>query len=246
MPHRPIKIDKAGVKPVELPNKGESSQPNLSGSSFNKIFAASFKQMDNMQVFFKKNLFNAATAAQAPAVPMQASAVPIQTAADSGFYDSIKIVMKHEGTAYVRKDGGRESSKLGILQSTAREYGYRGDIKNITKSQAEAIYKKIWDKSGAAKLPYPLSVVHFDTYVNSPSAANKILKQSGWDSDSYLKMREDRFTRLATVRPEIYGKYLKGWMNRIESLRSVVAQYSNSSDADKTGISSAQNQKTTA
>ncbi len=237
MSHRPVKIDKTGLKPADLQEKMRTPQPGLSGSSFNKIFSSAFKQMDNMDVVFKKDLFK-------PSAPLYTPSVPIQTAADSGFHDIIKVVMKHEGTAYVRKDGGRESSKMGILQSTAREYGYKGDIRNLTKSQAEAIYQKMWERSGAAKLPYPLSVVHFDTYVNSPAAANKILKKSGGDIDTYLNMREDRFIRLASARPERYGKYLNGWMNRIESLRTVVAQSSNAPDSENTNISSARNQKT--
>jgi lysozyme family protein len=226
MPHRPLKIDKTGGKSVDPLDNARSAQPNLSNNSFNKVFAASFKQMENMQVVFKKNLFN-------PAVSTPIRPAPVQTPADAGFKDIIKIVMKHEGVAYVRRDGGRESSKMGILQSTAVEYGYKGDIKNISKADAEAIYKKIWDKSGAAHLPYPLSVVHFDTYVNSPSAARKILKQSGGDINTYLKMREDRFIRLASARPERYGKYLNGWINRVNSLRSVVTEYAKTIDADK-------------
>jgi len=226
MTHRPLKIDKTGGKSIDSQENSRSAQPNLSNNSFSKVFAASFKQMENMQVVFKKNLFN-------PTVSPPIRSAPVQIPADAGFQDIVKIVMKHEGTAYVRMDGGKESSKMGILQSTAAEYGYRGDIRNISKADAEAIYKKIWDKSGAANLPYPLSVVHFDTYVNSPSAARKILKKSSGDIDIYLKMREDRFIRLASARPERYGKYLNGWINRINSLRSVVTEYAKTTDAEK-------------
>jgi lysozyme family protein len=239
MPQRPLKIDKTGSKSVDPQDNARSAQPNLSNSAFNKVFAASFKQMENMQVVFKKNLFS-------PAVSTPIRSAPIHTSADAGFKDIVKVVMKHEGTAYVRMDGGKESSKMGILQSTATEYGYRGDIKNISKADAEAIYRKIWDKSGAANLPYPLSVVHFDTYVNSPSAARKILKQSGGDIDTYLKMREDRFIRLASARPERYGKYLNGWINRVNSLRSVVTEYAKTTDVDKVKMAAAPNLNKTA
>ena len=226
MPHRPLKIDKTGTKSVDPQEKVRSSQTPLSNSSFNRIFSESFKQMENMQVVFKKDLFH--TAAMTP-VP----SIPVQGAADAGFKDIIKVVMRHEGTAYVRKDGGRESSKMGILQTTASEYGYKGDIRNISKAQAEAIYKKMWDKSGAADLPSPMSVVHFDTYINSPAAARKILKQSGGDIDKYLQMREDRFIRLASVKPARYGKYLNGWINRVNDLRSIATEYAKTTDVDK-------------
>jgi lysozyme family protein len=145
--------------------------------------------------------------------------------ADVKFTGALGFVMEKEGSKIVREDGGRETSKYGILQSTARGYGYKGDIKDITKADAEAIYRKLWEKSGAESLPYPLSTVHFDTYINSPSAAEKILVKSQGNTDVYLRLREQRYARLAEIRPEQYGKYLKGWNNRIKNLRTMVAQH---------------------
>jgi lysozyme family protein len=143
---------------------------------------------------------------------------------DAKFQEGLKFVLEREGSKHVREDGGRESSKYGILQSTAREHGYKGNIKDLTKADAEVIYKKLWEKSGAESLPFPLSTVHFDTYVNSPSASEKILAKSQGNTDVYLRLREQRYARLAEIRPEQYGKYLKGWNNRINNLRSMVAQ----------------------
>lgn len=231
--------------------KTSKSKPKK--TSFDDTFAAAFKHMNdsqsalskmgNMQVNFKRNLFNPAIPMPAPTAPASSSAATVASSG-SGFKDILKVVMRHEGTAYVRMDGGRESSKMGILQSTARQYGYTGDIKNITKAQAEAIYKKIWDKSGAANLPYPLSAIHFDTYVNSPSAARKILKASGGDIDTYLQMREQRYVRLATVRPQRYAKYLNGWMNRVNDLKMVAAEYARTQQAGQVKIASVKDSKT--
>jgi len=159
---------------------------------------------------------------------MNSSVLPLNnmiSQADTKFQEGLKFVLEREGSKHVREDGGRESSKYGILQTTARECGYKGNIKDLTKADAEAIYRKIWNKSGAESLPFPLSTVHFDTYVNSPAAAEKILTKSQLNIDVYLRLREDRYARLAEIRPEQYGKYLKGWNNRIKNLRSMVAQY---------------------
>ncbi|MBA4373750.1 MAG: hypothetical protein C0402_12935 [Thermodesulfovibrio sp.] len=141
--------------------------------------------------------------------------------AEKSFSDILKVVLKHEGRGYVKLDAMRESSKMGILQSTARENGYAGDIKDLTSADAEKIYYKIWQKSGAAKLPYPLNMIHFDTYVNSPAAARKILAKSDGNIDTYLDMRSQRYRRLVTARPEKYARYLKGWMNRISHLKQM-------------------------
>jgi hypothetical protein len=141
------------------------------------------------------------------------------------FRECLNFVLKQEGAKHVVDDGGKESSRYGILQSTAKSLGYKGDIKNISKQEVETIYRKIWDKSGAKDLPLPMSLVHFDTYVNSPAMAKRLLKKSDGNLDVYLKSREQRYTRLAEARPETFNKYLKGWKNRIASLANAVAEY---------------------
>jgi len=154
------------------------------------------------------------------------------TAEESPMKQVIRFVLKQEGSAYVARDGGKESSKYGVLRATARGYGYEGNIRHLTRGDAEAIYEKMWKESGADKLPRSLAVVHFDTYINSPAAARRMLKASGGDVETYLDLRAQRYARLAARRPEKYGKYAKGWMNRVEHLRSLVAQNDNSSSGD--------------
>jgi len=143
------------------------------------------------------------------------------------FRKCLDFVLQKEGSRLVKEDGERGASRYGILQSTARALGYKGSIRNITREQVEGIYRQIWEKSGASSLPYPLCVVHFDTYVNSPAAAKRILQKSQGSIDTYLGMREQRYVRLASAKPEVYAKYLKGWKNRINSLRTVVAECEN-------------------
>jgi lysozyme family protein len=138
--------------------------------------------------------------------------------------DIIRFVMTQEGSRYIAQDGGSESSRYGILQSTAERFGYQGSVKDMSKKEAEAIYEKLWKDSGAQNLKPDLALVHFDTYVNSPSAARKMLKACDGNADDYLSMRSTRYSRLSSLRPERYEKYFKGWMNRIENLRSMVAQ----------------------
>jgi lysozyme family protein len=164
-----------------------------------------------------RSLFNSANAAQV-------AADIERNGRESKMKEAIQMVFRHEGSGYVSKDGGRESSRFGILQGTAERYGYQGSVKNMSRAQAEIIYEKIWAESGAEELPRSLALVHFDTYMNSPAAAKKILKASGGDVDTYIQMRSQRYGRLAKARPELYARYLKGWMNRINNLRNMVAQ----------------------
>jgi lysozyme family protein len=138
----------------------------------------------------------------------------------------LTFVLEKEGNKLVLEDGGsKESSILGILQSTARAFGYKGNIKNITRNDAEKIYRKLWEQSGAASLPFLLAVVHFDAYVNSPASSKRFLEKSKGDINVYLKFREQRYVKLVSTKPEVYGKYLQGWKNRITSLQSMVAAH---------------------
>ncbi|OPX94164.1 MAG: hypothetical protein A4E62_01486 [Syntrophorhabdus sp. PtaU1.Bin002] len=156
---------------------------------------------------------------------LSVTANPSDLNTDMKFREGLKFVLEKEGSKFVREDGGPESSRYGILQSTAAYYGYKGNVRNLSKTDVEAIYRKVWEKSGAASLPFPLSTVHFDSYVNNPAAAEKFLVKSQGNIETYLRLREQRYTRLAEVKPEQYGKYLKGWKNRIQGLRNMVADY---------------------
>src|SRR5208282_5197893 len=199
----------------ELLSKGT---PAAGINAFEALLEASLGRIENQPAPLDKG-----SAVQSlPPLPVSGP-VMVKEGGRSRFKEILAVVLKHEGSAYVHSDGGAEASKFGILQSTARGYGYQGNIRNITRAEAEAIYKQIWDKSGAASLPYPLSLVHFDTYVNSPAAAMKLLKNSAGNTDSYLAMRAYRYTRLAELRPARYGKYLKGWINRVADLRNIAA-----------------------
>jgi lysozyme family protein len=149
---------------------------------------------------------------------------------DKEMKDIFRTVFRHEGSAYVGRDGV-EASKFGILQGTANRLGYKGDVRNMSRREAEAIYRKLWAKSGAAELPRNLALVHFDTYVNSPAAAKKMLKSCGQSTEAYLDLRSQRYARLCNKRPERFARYMKGWMNRIHSLRTAASPDSTSISA---------------
>jgi lysozyme family protein len=207
----PPSNSKGAVNPAEIiarlqpPNKKPAS-----GNAFEQLLKSSINRLENNVPGLQ-------------GIQMQNHAA--QEISEDKFKEILKVVLKHEGASFVKEDGGRGASRFGILESTARELGYKGNIKNISKNDVEALYKKLWDKSGAASLPYPLSLIHFDTYVNSPSAAKKMLEKSGGNIEEYLKIREQRYKRLAELRPERYAIYSKGWANRIKSLRNEVAEY---------------------
>jgi len=189
---------------------------NASNKQFSNILNQSIEKLNNN--------YNVKSASGVLSAPYTTDFTGVKSETQLRFNEALNFVLRHEGKQLVHKDGASgESSKYGILQSTAKEFGYIGSIKDITIEDAKAIYRKIWEKSGAASLPSAMSVVHFDTYVNNPSLARKLLARSKGDINTYLKMREQQYVSLAEKRPEVFKKYLKGWKERVNSLRTMVA-----------------------
>jgi hypothetical protein len=211
------------LEQMRKPQKNINLTANASKPAFEHLFSKSLQGIEIKNPLMQKNILELNLS------------VPVDE--EAKFKKCLAFVLEKEGKKLVLEDGGsKESSKLGILQSTARASGYKGNIKNITLDQAEKVYRKIWQQSGAASLPFPLAVVHFDSYVNSPASSKKFLEKSKGDITTYLKLREQRYVKLASAKPEVYGKYLQGWKNRIKSLQNVVtAHVRAASYADNSG-----------
>jgi lysozyme family protein len=237
MKDRSIKINAVDAAGASGQDDAKVKATRTPRTAFDNMLNLNMKEMSMQPIVFKKNLFDP----NIQLIPPQ----PAYSANDHAFWGSLGVVMKNEGAGYVKNDAMRGPAKMGILQSTARNFGYKGDIKNLTQAEAVNIYGQLWARSGAANLPYPLNTVHFDTYVNSPTAADKILKQSGGDVNSYLDIREQRYERLAALRPDRFGTYLDGWMNRIENLRNIADQYARVVEAQKAKAADKSGDKTT-
>lgn len=133
------------------------------------------------------------------------------------FETAVSFIMKHEGKTLVRNDGGKGPSKYGILQTTLQEYDPQGIVaKNVTElddAKAKQIYQKIWQRSGSDKLPYPLNIIHFDTYLHRPRTANESMNASGGDPMKYLEARQTSLRGLKS-----YKRFGLGWERRIGGL----------------------------
>lgn len=93
------------------------------------------------------------------------------------------------------------------------------DIRNLTRDQAIAIYERdYWHRSGAANLPWPMSLVHFDSAVNSGVAqANKWLAAANGSATAYAGMRLEFYTQLSTWL--VFGL---AWVRRVSDLLGMI------------------------
>lgn len=147
--------------------------------------------------------------------------------------------MGHEG-GYVNdpRDPGGETN-WGITHRTALENGYIGAMRDMTREQAKAIYRKaFWERYQCEKMPLAIAFQFFDACINHGMGnASRMLQRavgvaddgvigtlslaaikSMSENDILMRFNAERllfYTKLS--RFSIYGK---GWVNRIaENLR---------------------------
>jgi lysozyme family protein len=142
-------------------------------------------------------------------------------AGNSSFAPAMAKVFSLEGEAFVPKDGlSGAPAKFGINQKANPDI----DVKNLTKPQAEAIYKtRYWDAIGADNLPPKTAEIAFDAAVNQgPAYAKQLLAQTGGDPQKMLQQRAQDYTQLVQSDPR-QAQYLPSWMNRLTVLSKDIA-----------------------
>lgn len=130
--------------------------------------------------------------------------------------EGIRFVLKSEGGKTVDTGG---VTNFGISAKGNPELSAE-QIDNLTKDQAANIYKtKYWNAIGADDLPEQMKVAAFDAAVNQGVGWTKAaLKESGGDISRFMDLRRQHYGNLVAEDPEKYGKYAKGWENRLENL----------------------------
>ncbi|MDX1314307.1 MAG: glycosyl hydrolase 108 family protein [Eudoraea sp.] len=162
----------------------------------------------------------------------------------ANFKKAVEIVFKNEGYDQIVTDTGG-LTKWGISAKAHPNV----DIRNLTKADAEAIYKeKYWDVIKGDQITDQANAeAIFDHAVNAgPGEATKLAQDSlnalGFNLkvdgglgpltlnalnkvDSftflpqYLYRRTQFYMGLASSKPQKYAKYLKGWIKRVESFK---------------------------
>ena len=150
------------------------------------------------------------------------------------FQDALKRVLQHEG-GYVNhpSDPGGETN-YGITKSVARQYGYKGSMKDIPMDIVEKIYKnQYWDAMSCDSFPFSVGFQLFDAAVNHGLLnARKLLQRAvGVKDDGIVGSltlaavrKQPQFALISlfnSKRIEFYTKistfnaFGKGWMARV-------------------------------
>jgi lysozyme family protein len=166
------------------------------------------------------------------------------------FMDALPFVLRWEG-GYVNHpaDPGGATNK-GVTQKAYNNWLERqgrasADVRNLSDAEMAAIYEEeYWTPARCERLPRPLDQVQFDTAVNMGvgravrflqeavgakvdggfgPATLKCVQQADPSAalEQYLSIRERFYRKLVDDKPSL-GVFLKGWLNRLDALRSLV------------------------
>nr|WP_314269796.1 glycoside hydrolase family 108 protein [uncultured Kingella sp.] len=146
----------------------------------------------------------------------------------------INRVLAHEG-GYTNhpKDPGGETN-WGITKRTARENGYQGEMRQMTREQAVAVYEKaFWQRYRAAEMPQAVAYQFFDACINHGygNAARMLQRAAGVaddgiigsislnalnscpENDLLLKFNAERLLFYTKLGP--FSTFGKGWVRRV-------------------------------
>ena len=142
------------------------------------------------------------------------------------FNDFIKRTFNFEGkTGKITTDTGG-LTKYGISQKSNPDLSDE-QIKNLTPEQATKIYReRYYDELGdLTHLGKKSRAIIYDASVNhGPTFAKNMAKRIGNNPEKLLQHRKEHYDNLVLTDPTKYGKYHKGWMNRLYQLRDEINQ----------------------
>ncbi len=147
------------------------------------------RDVDDVRQIYRGMVVPASTSTRAASEPFS-EVLASQTSKDEAFDKAVSFVLENK-RGYV---AGENPMKYGIMQTTLKDYDPKGkiaqNVSQLDEAKAKQIYRKIWDRAGCDKLPYPLNVVHFDTYVQRPRTGIEALKKAQGDPQAYLDVRK--------------------------------------------------------
>lgn len=141
---------------------------------------------------------------------------------------ALKYSLQFEGGYVNDPDDKGGATNKGITKAVYDEYRKKNSlpihsVKNISDKEVRDIYyKQYWLASGCDKLSDKLAIVVFDFSVNSGVSRAKRYLTITQDPKKYLDLRAEFFKKIVQNNPS-QQKFLKGWLNRVENLRKIIA-----------------------
>jgi len=161
-------------------------------------------------------------------------------------------LLKVEGGYSNDKHDKGGKTTWGIIESEARQHGYKGDMRNFTKEMAKDIYRKdYYDKNrlnevkddrvalsicdfivnsgtwGAKKVQQVLNRLGFNLAVDGKIGNKTIEALNKVNPDEFLKVYHDlqrKFYRSIVAARPTQRAFLKGWLNRVDKKEKFIKE----------------------
>ena len=141
------------------------------------------------------------------------------------FLNALKFTLRWEGGYSNHPNDSGGSTNKGITQHTYNTYRRSAkkstkSVKLITNEEVQYIYYTFYYlPSNAFNLSNKLSVCVFDTAVHSGVKKALILLNNNNTSTNYINARTRFLRRISRGKNRVF---LKGWLNRIDSLKEYI------------------------
>ena len=136
---------------------------------------------------------------------------------DPDFDRSLRKTLKIEG-GYTNDSGG--PTMMGISSKANPDV----DLKRVASDpqyKADIYKSRYYDPVVTPDMTPEMKTLAFDTAVNhGVSKAKEMLGEAGGDPAKLLQLRQQHYDSLIADNPDKYGRYDKGWRNRLASLAS--------------------------
>ena len=137
--------------------------------------------------------------------------------ADPDFDRSLRKTLKIEG-GYTNDSGG--PTMMGISSKANPDV----DLKRVASDpqyKADIYRSRYYDPVVTPDMTPEMKTLAFDTAVNhGVSKAKSMIGEAGGDPAKLLQLRQQHYDSLISENPDKYGRYDKGWRNRLASLAS--------------------------
>jgi len=128
------------------------------------------------------------------------------------------FVFKWEGGYVNDPDDPGGETNWGISKRSYPNIG----IKQLTRQGAQEIYQRdYWNVINGDSLEPALACAALDTAINMGVSRSKQFLTQTNDWQQFIQLRKNYYTNLVKQKPAM-GKYLKGWMNRVNDLQKFI------------------------
>ena len=138
-----------------------------------------------------------------------------QAGGTPSFDEALRRTLAYEG-GYTEDTGG--PTMMGISSRANPDVDLRR-VKEDPEYKSSIYRERYWNPIGADRMDPRMANVAFDTAVNlGVGRTRQLLEEAGNDPARLLQLRQQHYNDLIARDPETYGRYGRGWANRVNDL----------------------------